>query len=358
MTLYEDQHAWVRWGEAKSDLFPIINGTRQGSVSSPALWAIYCDPLIQELRDLGVGAHIGGMFMGVTMNADDLLIIAPTRGAMQQMLEVCENYAKNYNICFSTDPNPIKSKSKCIFMVGNRRNLPRPAPLILEGRELPWVETATHLGHELHQSGNMEYDAKVKRADFISKSLEIRETFGFASPVEIQRALKIYCSSFYGSMLWEGANQVFNAWNTAIKLTWSCPRETRTYLLQQVLSADLVSARTDILVRYSKFFRSLRSSTSKEVAMVANLVSRDISTTTGTNLRLLADTSGLCPWETGQAKLKEAVICKEMVPVMDMDTWRIPLLGKLLAQRQRLSYLGEEVEMNRTDDLIHSLCIN
>ena len=171
-------------------------------MASPALWAVYCDPLIQALRDLGVGAHVGSMFMGVTMYADDLLLIAPTRGAMQQMLEVCENYASNYNICFSTDPDPVKSKSKCIFMVGNKRNLPRPAPLLLEGTELPWVETATHLGHELHQSGNMEHDAKVKRADFISKSVEVRESFGFASPVEIQRALKIYCSSFYGSMLW------------------------------------------------------------------------------------------------------------------------------------------------------------
>jgi hypothetical protein len=296
------------------------------------------------------------------MYADDLLIIAPTRGAMQQMLGVCENYARNYNICFSTDPDPIKSKSKCIFMVGKRRNLPRPAPLMLEGSELPWVETATHLGHELHQSGNMEHDAKVKRAEFISKSLEIRETFGFASPVEVQRALKVYCSSFYGSMLWdltgEGASQVFTAWNTAIKLTWSCPRETRTYLLQQVLASGLDSARTDILVRYSKFFRTLRSSTSKEVAMMANLVSRDISTTTGSNLRLLADESGLCPWETGQVKLREAVVCKEMVPVMDMDKWRIPLLVKLLGQRQKLAYMGEEVEMNRTGDLIYSLCIN
>ena len=82
MTVYEDQYAWVSWGSAKSDLFPISNGTRQGSVASPMLWAVYCDPLIQELRDLGVGAHIAGLFMGVTMYAYDLLLIAPTRGAM------------------------------------------------------------------------------------------------------------------------------------------------------------------------------------------------------------------------------------------------------------------------------------
>ena len=278
------------------------------------------------------------------------------------MLEVCENYANKYNICFSTDPNPKKSKSKCIFMIGDKRHLTRPAPLLLEGRELPWVETATHLGHELHESGNMEHDAKIKRAEFISKSVELRETFGFASPVEVLRALKLYCSSFYGSMLWdltgEGASQVFNAWNTAIKLTWSCPRETRTYLVQQVLSSGLDSARTDILVRYAKFVRSLRSSTSKEVSMLANLVARDIRTTTGSNLKLIEEASGLCVWTTGQAKLREAVIANEIVIVEEMDKWRIPLLGKLLGQWQEWSYLGEEVEMTRTSKLVDSLCIN
>ena len=109
----------------------ILNGTRQGSVASPALWAMYCDPLIQELRKLGVGAHVAGLYMGVTMYADDLLLISPTRGAMQQMLQVCDSYAAEYNISFSTDPSPSKSKSKCIFMVGKRKNLAKPAPLML-----------------------------------------------------------------------------------------------------------------------------------------------------------------------------------------------------------------------------------
>ena len=61
----------------------------------------------------------------------------------------------------------------------------------------------------------MEYDAVVKRAIFINQSLEISENFYFASSVEILSAFKIYCSSFYGCMLWdlggERAGQVFNA---------------------------------------------------------------------------------------------------------------------------------------------------
>jgi hypothetical protein len=294
------------------------------------------------------------------MYADDLLLVALIRGAMQQMLQVCDAYAVKYNISFSTDPCPSKSKSKCIFMVGNKKNLVKPAPLMLAGRELPWVQTATHLGHELHESGNMEHDAKIKRAEFIDKSLEVRETFKFASPVEILRALKIYCSTFYGSMLWDltgvGACQVFNAWNTAVQLSWDCPRDTRTYLVQQVLSCDQTSATTDVLTRYGKFFKSLRSSTSIEVATMANLASRDIQTTTGRNLKLVERSSGLSAWDASQEKLKEAIKTKEKVAVEEGDLWRIPYLSKLLGQRQELVYLGEEVE--EVSNLINSLCIN
>ena len=82
------------------------------------------------------------------------------------MLEVCEEYAADHNLVFSTDPNPVKSK--CIFMCGSVRNVQYPAALQLYGVDLPWVETATHLGHELHQLCNMDYDVKTKRAQFIA----------------------------------------------------------------------------------------------------------------------------------------------------------------------------------------------
>ena len=70
-------------------------------------------------------------------------------------------------------------------MVGKKRNMVmvKPVLVMLAGRELPWVRTATHIGHELHESGNLEHDACIKRADFIDKSVEMRTIFKFASSV-------------------------------------------------------------------------------------------------------------------------------------------------------------------------------
>ena len=65
IVVYEKQFAWVRWGRARSEMFPIVNGTRQGSVLSPALFSIYMDEILLNLRNLRVGCYIGEVFMGV-----------------------------------------------------------------------------------------------------------------------------------------------------------------------------------------------------------------------------------------------------------------------------------------------------
>ena len=118
ISVYEQQFAWVRWGKARSEMFPVVNGTRQGSVLSPALFAIYMDEILANLRKLGVGCFIGEVFMGAMGYADDLVLLAPSRTAMQMMLQACEEFGARYNLLVSTDPDPIKSKTKCIFMSG------------------------------------------------------------------------------------------------------------------------------------------------------------------------------------------------------------------------------------------------
>ena len=105
------------------------------------------------------------------------------------MLALCESWAMENNVFFSTDPDTNKSKSKVVYMCGQNSGLAKPSPLCLGGSVLPWVPRATHIGHELHESGTMDHDTRVKRAQFISKSLEIRETFSFASPVEIMKGV-------------------------------------------------------------------------------------------------------------------------------------------------------------------------
>ena len=139
---------------------------------------------------------------------------------------------------------------------------------------------------------------------------------------------------------------------------WSVLRATRTYLVQQVLSAGLTSAKVDILARYRNFFHSLRKSPCYEVAVMANIAGRDLKSTTGSNLRVVQDSSGLDPWECSSANLKLMLQQKEQVMVPSQDTWRVQYLCTLLAQMQELHYLGAEEEKAKVTKLIDSLCVN
>ena len=338
-----------------------MNGTRQGSVLSPALFSIYMDEILVNLRNLGVGCYVGEVFMGAMGYADDLVLLAPTRTAMEMMLKACEDFGTRNNLLFSTDPDASKSKTKCVFMSG-RKKQDKPAPLMLYGRELPFVRTATHLGNELSEDGTMDMDNKEKTAAFITKSLEVREQFSFAHPMEVLRAVKIYCCDHYGSMLWDLqgdlANKYFNTWKTCIKLAWEVPRATHSYFLDY-LSGGLVTVRRDVIARYAGFYKSLLTSPCREVNILARMVAKDIRTTTARNLSLLEKTTGGQTWSAPAGKIREE-LAKREPDVTRVDAWRIPYLGRLLEERDTLSYMGEEhhEQVERVQELIDSLCSN
>ena len=177
------------------------------------------------------------------------------------------------------------------------RNLEKPAPHTLCGRELPWVNQADHLGNMLTVQGDMEQDAAVKRAQFISSSVQIREVFKFAAPAEVLKSMKIYSNSFYGSCLWDlagvKAKQVYTAWNHTVRLIWGCLLWTRTYFVQQLFCCGHTSAKLDILLRYVNFFHIFRFSASHEVQVLCRYLARDVQSVTANNLQLVKDISHL-----------------------------------------------------------------
>ena len=210
-------------------------------------------------------------------------------------------------------------------------------------------------------SGTMDQDIGTKRARFIDEGVDVRETFGFGSPPEVLRAVKLYVGSHYGSMLWDlgsdGATQYFNAWSTCVKLTWQVPRATHRYFVDHLLSCGLSSVRVDTLGRYTKFVRGLMSSPSMEVAVMCGVAKKDIRSVTGANIALLREETGLNPVLASTAQVKEKLLSKA-AEVPEMDNWRLPCLGKLLTARGEAHYMAEEEEVVRLTSLIDSLCTN
>ena len=101
---------------------------------------------------------------------------------------------------------------------------------------------ANHLGHEIHQSVNMEADTRQKRAQFIENCINIREVFGFAYPKQIVQAVKIHALHCYGAMLWDfdinTTGMFCRSWNTCVKLSCKVPRETHTFIVENCLVSE------------------------------------------------------------------------------------------------------------------------
>jgi hypothetical protein len=91
------------------------------------------------------------------------------------------------------------------------------------------------------------------------------------------------------------------------------------------------------------------------VSVLANIVARDIRTTTGSNLSLIRDLTALDPWCCTSSQVKK-VLGDIPAEVPAQDEWRLGYLGKLLEQRGEFHYeLRDTAELT---ELIDSLCVN
>ena len=81
------------------------------------LFSVYIDGWLRQLRSSGLGCYVDHFFFGCLGYADDLLIMSASGSVLQSMVEICEIFAWESYLKFSTDPDPMKSKTKCLIFL-------------------------------------------------------------------------------------------------------------------------------------------------------------------------------------------------------------------------------------------------
>jgi len=61
----------------------------EGSCLSPAIFNVLMNGLIVELKKLILGCHVSQMFVGCLLYVDDIILLSPTVGGLQAMLDKC-----------------------------------------------------------------------------------------------------------------------------------------------------------------------------------------------------------------------------------------------------------------------------
>ena len=135
---YLNLSSCCRWNDAYSKYFRVTTGTKQGGVLSPKIFTLYMDDLIIRLRRRGIGCYILHVFLACLLYADDLCLITPSRGSMQELLLICEDFCAEFCLSF----NAKKSKT---LLFGNFKDI-SVAPLTLSGQPIDYTSEWSYLG--------------------------------------------------------------------------------------------------------------------------------------------------------------------------------------------------------------------
>ena len=216
LNMYTKQRANVCWNSTLSDTFPIGNGVKQGGVLSLHFYCIYTDDLF-TLKKKKTGCWVEGKFVGILGYADDLLLLSPSLDGLQEMIKSCGEHARSLNLSFNTNANLMICKTKCMAFLNQERELKN---ITLDGKDLPWVRTAKHLGCKIGDKiCGLNDDLMEKRATYINKVNELTQEFYFAHPLTKVRINNISSSHFYGSALWDlfgiEALRLEKSWNVS-----------------------------------------------------------------------------------------------------------------------------------------------
>ncbi|KAG0710958.1 hypothetical protein GWK47_002394 [Chionoecetes opilio] len=86
---------------------------------------MYMDDLSANLRDTGIGCHMHDGCINSLSYADDMVLLAPTADALQDLINVCQVYAAKHAIVYNTTKtecmvvSPARAQTTKLLVVGN-----------------------------------------------------------------------------------------------------------------------------------------------------------------------------------------------------------------------------------------------
>ena len=298
LSMYVNQSLVVRWQGQMSQSFHCRNGIKQGGVLSPVLFCVYMDELIHRLRSESIGCHVGHHFVGALTYADAVTLLAPTRGAMTQMLNVCESFAADYNVIFNS------TKSHTIVHRRRQQSSTEIQPFSLDGVPINIVQQATHLGTLVGGNSQVDNISRLKR-DITIRINTLSRLFGHCSSDVLIGLFKSYCTSYYGCPLLnldDSLEPLIICWKKSIKHLLGLSIRTRSKLIPSLIG--LPDLRLDLLSRFFSFFKSCVESENPIVRLCASLVVRSVSfSSLAKNLRSVSGMLGVGPIDVGEVEL-------------------------------------------------------
>jgi len=241
---------------------------------SPSLFNRYACDMIAKLSMSRIGCNIGGLSVNILTYADDVVLLAPSWRALQQLIEIMEcGVAVIYVVC-----NTSRTVCKAFLPLDKRKIVATSfLPLALNNVSLHYVSEFKYLGHII--SNKMSDDKDIMREirnSFFCTNLLARRSA--ACSIDVKIALfRSSCLCFYGIALWSLYNKsIYNrmksCYNKCMKSSFSfCkyPSVTSMLLAVQLPSFDTVMFNSRISL--TNDLRSSCNNIIKHVCLILNV---------------------------------------------------------------------------------------
>ena len=216
---YSHLQSAILWNSVLGESFKVFSGVRQGGVLSPYLFALYINDLIDDVKNSGYGIHIGSVFIGCILYADDILLLSGSCTGLQQMVDICAKYGKTWDICFNS------SKSHCITFGGC---CSISTPISLNNVKLKRVPKLKYLGCYFYER-SCKIDCCYNINKFYGSFNNIMSVTGYnRNEMASLHLVKSYCvpAVLYGCETWHLDRSDYHRlnviWNNSFRKIFRC----------------------------------------------------------------------------------------------------------------------------------------
>ncbi|KAJ8736642.1 hypothetical protein PYW08_007298 [Mythimna loreyi] len=198
---YSNQVNVVRWANVLSDEYRLECGVRQGGLTSPRLFNLYINELIEGLSSTSVGCTIDGTCINNISYADDMVLLSPSISGLRKLVGMCEEYAVTHGLRYNA-----KKSELLVFQPRNVKVDTVPS-VKLNGTPLNRVTQVKYLGHWVTEDLADDMDVERERRALAVRGNMLARRFKKCSGEVKCTMFRAYCLSFYSCALWVSCTQ-------------------------------------------------------------------------------------------------------------------------------------------------------
>ncbi|XP_063539546.1 uncharacterized protein LOC134748704 [Cydia strobilella] len=193
---YGNQVNSVRWADALSDEYRLECGVRQGRLTSPTLFNLYINGLIEALSRTHVGCHVDGVCVNNISYADDMVLLSASVCGIRKLLKICEAYVTEHGLKYNV------AKSQLMVFECGRKNTTEVPGVCLNGTPIDRVDHFKYLGHVIATDLKDDRDIERERRALSVRANMIARRFARCSKEVKVTLFRAFCTSLYTCNLW------------------------------------------------------------------------------------------------------------------------------------------------------------